>query len=196
MPWLSKNTIASVVTVIPAIYLAFVGVDMWVGHLTFWDNFKEKVLPMLTAENLAWVCFLGGILTLAWINFGGQIRNLLGWPETEPGTTSESMTSESSTNGIGEIEAPKDKSASHDISLQETKRQISHIAMAASDILIVAQGASLLASSPSLPIIVEMNADLSSLRAKSEDAEHYIRRLIEIAGYWPTNMVIIPFTQR
>lgn len=82
-------------TWLSGLYLAFRTVDMWVGHLTFWDNTKEKVLPLwqawlrplLTTDNLAWVCFLGGAASLFWINFGewvvGAIRGPVSPPQPE-----------------------------------------------------------------------------------------------------------------
>jgi hypothetical protein len=82
----TENRLAAVVTICGGLYVAFIRLDMWVGHLTFWDNFKEKVVPiwrdwvwpMLTTEHLAWVCFLGGIASLLWVNLGNRIKAIFG----------------------------------------------------------------------------------------------------------------------
>lgn len=98
-------------TVGPVIYWGFVKLDMWVGHLTFWDNVKDKVvpvwqdeiLPLMTTDHLAWICFAGGICTLIWVHFGHQIasrfRASLGWPEgaaSEPGPQQDAIASSAS----------------------------------------------------------------------------------------------------
>lgn len=87
-----KDLVVGVITIGSGLYLAFVRLDMLVGHLTFWDNLKEKVLPtwrdtilpLLTADNLALFCFLGGAASLLWIHFGAYltdwIRAMLGLP--------------------------------------------------------------------------------------------------------------------
>ncbi len=85
----TKSRWATIVTVGSGLYRAFARADTVVGHFTFWDNFKEKVLPiwrdhvlaMLTNERLAWILLIGGIASLAWINFGEWIAN--GQTQTE-----------------------------------------------------------------------------------------------------------------
>src|SRR3954452_6963662 len=84
----------------PLLYWGFVKLDTLVGHLTFWDNVKEKALPlwrdeiapMLTVNNLATLCFAGGIATLVWMHFGHwltmRVRGAIGLPDV---TTSESQ---------------------------------------------------------------------------------------------------------
>jgi hypothetical protein len=80
----AKNIVAAAVTgmgVLGTDYNLFVKFGIWVGNFTFLDNFRDKIvpiwwewaLPMLTTENLVWVCLLGGAASLVWINFGDRI---------------------------------------------------------------------------------------------------------------------------
>ena len=83
----TKSWWAAGISVGSALYIYFVRTDMVVGHFTFWDNFTEKILPhlaqawaLMTAERLAWLCFVGGLASLAWLNFGDWMKRPLVWP--------------------------------------------------------------------------------------------------------------------